>query len=260
MKKQAHSTYIRDLLEEAVLKYNRPGFIEDDPISVPHLFTKKEDREISGFFAATLAWGQRKTILTNATRIVHVMDMQPHDFVLHHSAADLKAFVGFVHRTFNDSDLLFFIQALRNVYTKNGGLEALFAEGLQRTGNMNDAIGYVKDVFFDAEHLPRSRKHVSDPRKGSAAKRLHMYLRWMVRKDDAGVDFGIWNSIAPSLLMPPLDLHSGRVARRLELLTRTQDDRRAVEELYARLAELDPGDPAKYDFALYGLGVFEKIK
>jgi len=260
VKKQENNTYIRDLLEEAVLKYNRPGFIEDDPISVPHLFGKKEDREISGFFAATLAWGQRKTILANANRIVHHMDMQPHDFILNHSAADLKPFVGFVHRTFNDSDLLYFIQALRTIYTAYGGLEALFTEGLRRQGNMNDAIGYVRDVFFNAEHLPRTGKHVSDPRKGSAAKRLHMYLRWMVRKDNAGVDFGIWNRIPASVLMPPLDLHSGRVARRLGLLTRTQDDRRAVEELQARLSELDAKDPVKYDFALYGLGVFEKMK
>lgn len=260
MKKPASDSYIRDLLNEAVHKYNRPGFIQDDPISVPHLFSRKEDREISGFFAATLAWGQRKTILANATRIVHMMDMRPFDFIRDHSAADLKPFVGFVHRTFNDSDLLFFIQALHNIYTKSGGLEPLFAEGLQRSGNMSDAIGYVKDVFFDTEHLPRSRKHFSDPRRGSAAKRLHMYLRWMVRKDNAGVDFGIWKHIAPSQLMPPLDLHSGRVARRLGLLTRRQDDRKAVEELYARLAELDSQDPVKYDFALYGLGVFEKMK
>lgn len=240
---------------DAVLRYNQPGFIVDDPISIPHEYTKKEDIEIAAFFAATIAWGQRKTILANARKLMTFMDHKPHDFILNHAPSDLKPFVSFVHRTFQADDALYFVFALREIYTHQGGLESLFTQSYINTLNMNDALGVVRDSFFAYEHLNRTHKHFSDPRKGSAAKRLHMFLRWMVRRDNAGVDFGIWRDIPMYALMPPLDVHSARVARKWNLLDRKQDDRKAVEELQMALLKWDPIDPIKYDFALYGAGV-----
>lgn len=245
----------KQIAEEAVILYNRPAFIEEDPISIPHLFSNKEDIEIAGFIAATIAWGQRKTILSNAKKWMQYMDNAPHDFLLHHGSADLKPFLGFVHRTFNGDDALYFLHALSEIYKHKGGLETLFNEAYKEKGQMNEALGKVRDIFFSYPHMLRTGKHFSDPRKGSAAKRLHMYLRWMVRRDDAGVDFGIWQHIPMHALMPPLDVHSGRVARKWGLLSRTTDDRKAVEELQKALLEWDPKDPVKYDFALYGAGV-----
>ena len=250
---------LKAFLDTYVEKYNRVSFIETDPISIPHRFTDQRDREIAGFLAASIAWGQRTTILNNARKLMQWMDHSPHEFVMQHSDQDLKPFAGFVHRTFNGDDCLYFISALRHIYTQYPNLEAVFAEGIAETGQMYDAITHFRHVFFGGEHLHRTLKHVPNPEAGAAAKRLNMFLRWMVRKDATGVDFGCWESISPKTLLCPLDVHSGRTARKLGLLTRPQDDRRAVEELTGSLRSLNPNDPVQYDFALYGLGVFEKF-
>jgi uncharacterized protein (TIGR02757 family) len=249
---------LKDFLDKYVKKYNKPSFIETDPISIPHLFTDKKDREIAGFLVASIAWGQRKTILNNGQKLMVWMDHAPHDFLMNHTEKDLKPFSSFVHRTFNGDDALYFISALKKIYTEYPDMEAVFTEGMSR-GNMFDAIVHFRNIFFADDHLRRTQKHVSNPDSGSAAKRLNMFLRWMVRKDKTGVDFGCWESISPEVLLCPLDVHSGRTARKLGLLTRTQDDRRAVEELTGSLRLLHLKDPVQYDFALYGLGVFEKF-
>ncbi len=249
---------LKAFLDEKVEKYNQTAFIASDPISIPHRFIEKKDREIAGFFAATLAWGQRVTILKNADRLMQWMDFTPFDFIVNHRPADLKPFLSFVHRTFNGDDCLFFIAALREIYSTRPDLESVFVEGLERFGDMAGAISHFRRVMLSTEHLPRSRKHLPDPMQGSASKRINMYLRWMVRADNCGVDFGIWEKIPPSELLCPLDVHSGRTARSLGLLNRLQDDMKAVIELSERLRELNPEDPVSYDFALYGLGVFEK--
>jgi len=247
---------LKNFLDEKAAEYNNPGFIGTDPISIPHLFSKKEDIEITGFLAATIAWGQRPTILKNARQLALWMDDAPHSFILDFTKADLKPFRKFVHRTFNGEDAVYFLQALQHIYRSHGGLEAVFAEGL-KNGGLQDAITYFRSAFFEPEHPARTRKHVADPSRNASAKRICMYLRWMVRKDDRGVDFGIWRTILPSVLYAPLDLHSGATARKLGLLTRRQDDWKSVAELTANLRLLDSSDPVKYDFALYGLGVFE---
>lgn len=248
----------REFLDEKVDQYNRVTFITTDPVSIPHRFTKKEDIEIAGFLAATIAWGQRPTIIRNALHLLQLMDDAPHDFIQHAGARELKRLDNFVHRTFNGTDARSFVIALRHIYKKHGGLESAFQNGLKQ-GNMHEAISYFRACFFEPTHPQRTEKHLSDPARGSAAKRIHMYLRWMVRRDKRGVDFGLWKTISPALLCCPLDVHSGRVARKLGLLQRTQDDRKAVEELTANLLLLDARDPVKYDFALFGLGVFEKF-
>lgn len=246
---------IYQLLEEKHNLFNRKTFIESDPIAIPHLFTKKEDIEIAGFLAATIAWGQRKTIINNASKLVQLMDSSPYEFVLQHQQKDFIRFKDFKHRTFNSIDISYFITSLKNIYTKHNGLEAVFS----KNEDMRLAINHFKQVFFEMEHPERTTKHVSDPLKNSAAKRINMYLRWMVRKDKRGVDFGIWKNINPNNLMCPLDVHSGNVARKLGLLKRTQNDWKAVVELTDILKEFDSEDPIKYDFSLFGLGVFEKF-
>ena len=250
---------IKELLEEKSGRYNSPEFIDTDPIQIPHLFTKKEDIEISGFLAATIAWGQRPTIIKNAMRIVEGMDHAPYDFIMNHEDSDLQRFEKFVHRTFNYSDLIFFITSLKNIYKNHSGLEACFATSPEDQ-NMKYAIKNFRDTFFATEHMERSKKHVSDPFRNSACKRINMYLRWMVRPENTGVDFRIWKSISPALLSCPLDVHTGNVARKLGLLTRKQNDWKAVEELDSSLRKFDPEDPVKYDFALFGMGVFEGVK
>lgn len=250
---------LKELLDEKATHYNSPEFIESDPIQIPHLFTKKEDIEISGFLAATIAWGQRPTIIKNAKKLVEEMDFAPHDFILNHTSQDLKRFEGFVHRTFNYDDLLFFITSLQNIYKHHTSLENCFipAAGDQ---NLKNGINNFRNIFFEIEHLERSKKHVSDPFRNSACKRINMYLRWMVRPNDTGVDFGIWKNISPALLSCPLDVHTGNVARALGLLQRKQNDWKAVEELDASLRKFNPADPVLYDFALFGMGVFENIR
>lgn len=249
---------LKAFLDAKVEMYNRPDFIAADPISIPHRFSEKKDREIAGLFAATLAWGQRVTILKNAERLMQWMDFAPYDFIVNHRSSDLKPFVSFVHRTFNGDDCLFFIAALREIYSTRPDLESVFVEGFAHSGEMTGAISHFRQVMLSTDHLPRSRKHLPDPMQGSASKRINMYLRWMIRKDDCGVDFGQWKKISPSNLLCPLDVHSGRTARSLGLLTRMQDDCKAVIELTEGLKELNPADPIAYDFALYGIGVFEK--
>lgn len=245
---------IYNLLEEKYNQFNQLEFIASDPISIPHLFDKKEDIEIAGFLVATIAWGQRKSIITNGKKMVELMDLAPYDFVMNHSENDLKRLNKFVHRTFNSTDLTFFIQSLQHIYTKHGGLENVFA---LHSADMKKSIHHFKKVFFEIEHPKRTQKHIADPLKKSSAKRINMYLRWMCRKDKKGVDFGIWNTIEPKYLMCPLDVHSGNVARKLGLLNRKQNDWQAVEELTNQLRNFDKNDPVKYDFSLFGLGIFE---
>ncbi len=288
MKPGLSKEFLCDFLEAKVREYNRPAFITDDPVSIPHLFSRKEDIEIAGFFAATIAWGQRPVIIRNARSLMERMDMAPYEFVLSASPKDLKKLDSFVHRTFNATDVRFFVAALRNIYKKHGGMECVFLERFknsrrgaedaesvraksrtsaplrQKTPQDNfsparNAIIHFREIFLTAKHDPRSEKHIANPASGSNAKRINMFLRWMVRKDNAGVDFGLWKSIPPSLLCCPLDVHVGNVARALGLLERKQDDWKAVEELTAKLREFDAEDPVKYDFALFGTGVFEKI-
>jgi len=244
-------------LEEKVRLYNRPAFIELDPISIPHRYSKKEDIEIAGFLAAAISWGNRISIINSAKRIIKMMGNSPYDFVMNHREEHLKRVDGFVHRTFNSTDLLTFIVALKHLYEKSKGLENFFTQ-YQTTDSIQPAIHHFKKEFFTVPHLERTRKHLPDPLTGSAAKKINMFLRWMIRKDNAGVDFGIWENISPSILSCPLDVHSGIVARKLGLLKRKQNDAKAVQELDGVLRQLDCQDPVKYDFALFGLGVFEK--
>lgn len=245
---------LKDFLDAKVDLYNRKEFIATDPIQVPHRFAEKEDIEIAGLLTATIAWGQRKTIINNSLRIMELMDDAPHQFIVQHEESDLKRFEGFVHRTFNYSDILFFLSSLKNIYKNHGGLEMAFSEG---ASSGFEAIEKFRAILLDFPHEQRSEKHVSSPSKGSSAKRLNMFLRWMVRKDDAGVDFGIWNALNSSQLSVPLDVHTGNVARKLGILKRKQNDRKAVEEIDAVLRRLDPEDPVKYDYALFGIGAFE---
>ncbi len=251
-------TDIKTFLEEKAQQYESFDFIEVDPIQIPHQFSLKEDIEISGFLAATIAWGNRKSIINNAQKMMQLMDQAPYDFIMNHKEKDLARFEGFVHRTFNAEDLRYFIKALRYVYQEHQGLEQLFSQ--QATPkSLQEAIHHFKKVFFSLPHQQRTQKHVSDPLKGSAAKRLNMYLRWMVRSNKNGVDFGLWPSLHPRQLSCPLDVHSGNVARKLKLLKRKQNDGKALLELDTALRKMDPEDPVKFDYALFGLGVFEKF-
>jgi uncharacterized protein (TIGR02757 family) len=235
--------------------YENPDFIESDPIQIPHRFDKKQDIEIAAFFSALLAWGNRKMIIRNASRLMELMDNSPYDFITNHKESDLARFEGFVHRTFNEIDLLYYIHSLKSIYSEFGGLEKQF----NNSEDLNIQIHNFKKLFMSFDAPLRSGKHLGDPKKGSAAKRIHMFLRWMVRSDAKGVDFGIWKEVNPSQLYCPLDIHSGNVARKLKLLARKQNDQKALQELSLALKKLDPKDPVKYDFALFGLGVFEKF-
>lgn len=250
---------IRSFLDQKVLTFNRAEFIETDPIQVPALFTTKENIEIAGFLAATIAWGQRPTIIRNALKIVALMKNNPFEFLMKTPEEEWDIFQNFKHRTFNGIDCLFFLKSLKNIYRNHGGLEQVFSDGFQQGNSTFAALAHFRKVFFEPGHERRTEKHVSDVERGAAAKRLNMYLRWLVRDDKSGVDFGLWKQIPKSALMLPLDVHTGNVARKLGLLTRTQNDWRAVEEVTARLREFDPEDPVKYDFALFGLGIFEKF-
>ena len=245
---------LKQFLDEKVELYNHPNFIESDPIQIPHQYLIKEDIEIAGFLAATISWGNRKMIINNAKRMMDAMGNSPYDFVMSHSDVQLEALENFVHRTFNGKDFIVFIKGLQHIYQNHNGLEAVFS---RENPTMQHTISEFKKLFFEIPHGTRTEKHISDPLNGSAAKRINMYLRWMVRNDNKGVDFGIWKSIAPNQLSCPLDVHSGNVARKLKLLTRKQNDAKALAELDENLRNLDPNDPIKYDFALFGLGVFE---
>jgi len=249
---------VKDFLDEKVDLYNRPSFIEDDPISIPHFYTRKEDIEISGFLTATIAWGNRKMILRNSARMMEILEDSPFEFIMDSSDCELDQAIRFVHRTFNMVDLAYFLKALRHIYKNKGGLEKIF-ETHKTSDSLQPAIHELNKIFFELPHEKRTERHVSDPYKGSAAKKINMFLRWMVRKDNKGVDFGIWESISPSILSCPLDVHSGNVARKLGLLSRKQNDAKAVAELDRVLRSFDSEDPVKYDFALFGLGAIERF-
>jgi len=248
---------IKSFLDYKANHYNRPEFIETDPIQIPHRFSRKEDIEIAGFLTATIAWGNRKSILTNATKMMELLDNAPYDFVTNHQEKDLISLEKFVHRTFNGIDLQYFIHSLKNIYTRYSGIEGIFKDYAERD-NLQKSIHHFKQIFFELPHLKRTEKHISDPLKNSAAKRINMFLRWMVRKDNANVDFGVWKDLTPAQLSCPLDVHSGNTARKLGILKRKQNDATSVAELDRFLRSLDPADPVKYDYALFGLGVFEK--
>ncbi|MGV8091618.1 MAG: TIGR02757 family protein [Mangrovibacterium sp.] len=248
---------LRELLEEKVHTYNQPAFIETDPIQVPKQFSQKENIEIAGFLSAGIAWGQRPTIIRNALRLMKLMDHDPYEFLLQTGEQEWMHFSDFKHRTFNGTDCSFFLRSLKNIYENHGGLEAVFSRGYQLEQTVSSALRYFRKVFFEVDYEHRSQKHISDIDKGASAKRLNMFLRWMVRSDEQGVDFGLWKDIPMSALMLPLDVHTGNQARQLGVLSRKQNDWHAVLEVTANLRQLDPSDPVKYDFALFGMGVFE---
>lgn len=249
---------LKEFLDEKVQEFNRPEFIETDPIRVAKQFSEKENIEIAGFLTATISWGNRAAIIKNAVRLMVMLDNQPHDFILNASQDELENLQKFVHRTFNGQDLIYFIRSLRNIYRNHGGLEKVFESGFQQDSTIFGALHYFFRIFFEIEG-ERTRKHVPNVLKGASAKRLNMYLRWLCRNDRAGVDFGLWQGIPQSELMIPLDVHTGNVGRKLGLLHRKSNDWKAVEEITANLRTFDPDDPIKYDFALFGLGVFEKF-
>ncbi|MGB2086716.1 MAG: TIGR02757 family protein [Flavobacteriaceae bacterium] len=249
---------IKAFLDEKAALYESQSFISNDPIQIPHQFHLKEDIEISAFLVATIAWGNRKSIISSGHKMMELMDQAPYDFIINHRPSDLKRFNNFVHRTFNGNDFVYFIKALRNIYKKHGGLEVVFAQ--QATPyDLQTAIHGFKNIFFSLPHPQRTQKHISDPLKGSAAKRINMFLRWMVRPSIRQVDFGLWHSLHTRQLSCPLDVHSGNIARKLKLLKRKQNDAKALFELDTQLRKMDANDPVKYDFALFGLGVFEKF-
>jgi len=262
---------LKAFLDSKVAQYNQPDFIKNDPVSIPHLFTKKQDIEIMGFWAATLAWGQRVTIINKCKELIDLMDGAPYDFIINHQDTDLKKLLHFKHRTFNDIDTLYFIAFFRYHYENHRSLENAFIPGktvilsdseesVNLQSPVESALNHFRSYFFSLPDFPhRTKKHVSSPSQKSTCKRLNMFLRWMVRKDDCGVDFGIWNQLKPADLIMPCDLHVDRVARKLNLITRKQTDWQTAVELTQRLREFDPIDPVKYDFALFGLGIEEKF-
>jgi len=275
-------TDIKSFLDAKVAQYNRPEFIQNDPIVIPHQFTLKQDIEIMGFWAATLAWGQRVTIIRKCRELIALMDGAPYDFIINHQEPDLQKLLSFKHRTFNDIDTLYFISFFRQHYENHDSLEDAFlpkplatlpqGEGLENSaqaikvfslgensGGVTSSLNHFRTYFFSLPDFPhRTKKHVSSPSQKSTCKRLNMFLRWMVRKDDTGVDFGIWNRISPAELICPCDLHVDRVARKLKLITRKQTDWQTALELTEHLRQFDPLDPVKYDFALFGLGIEER--
>jgi uncharacterized protein (TIGR02757 family) len=251
-------TELKTFLDEKYAQFNVSAFIDDDPVSIPHRYSKLADIEIAAFLTATISWGNRKAILKSANRMMELMQDSPHDFVMNCTVRDLKSLKGYVHRTFNADDLVTFLKALRSLYLEHDSMEYFFNDAIAEHGKTSIAISLFKQRFFTIPHASRTEKHVSDPLTGSSAKRLNMFLRWMVRKDKNLVDLGLWKNISTSHLSIPLDVHSGNVARQLGMLTRKQNDARAVEELDAVLRRLDPVDPVKYDYALFGLGAIEK--
>jgi uncharacterized protein (TIGR02757 family) len=272
---------LKSFLDAKVAQYNRPQFIDNDPVVIPHFFTKKQDIEIMGFWAAVLAWGQRVTIINKCKELISLMDGAPHDFIMNHVDTDLKRLLNFKHRTFNDIDTLYFISFFRHHYSLYDTLEAAFLPPNPLEGELSinihaqkvdsvtppsggrgveNSLNHFRSYFFSLPDFPhRTKKHVSSPQQKSTCKRLNMFLRWMVRKDDCGVDFGIWNHLKPADLICPCDLHVDRVARKLKLITRKQTDWQTAVELTEKLREFDPIDPVKYDFALFGLGIEEKF-
>jgi uncharacterized protein (TIGR02757 family) len=256
-----NKTALKKFLDRKADEYNQPSFIKNDPVSIPHLFHKKQDIEIAGFFAAIFAWGNRTTIIQKSKELMQWMDNSPHQFILQHTEQDLKKIISFKHRTFNTTDLLYFIDFLKSHYLQNPSLESAFTKWMNgQDKTIEKALNGFHHYFFSLEDVPaRTKKHIAAPERSSTCKRLNMFLRWMVRKDNRGVDFGAWNSISPSQLICPIDLHVARVARHLNLLERKQTDWQTALELTGYLRTLDRNDPVKYDFALFGLGVVEKL-
>lgn len=250
---------LKEFLDQKFNQYNEPGFIESDPIQIPHRFSKKEDIEIAGFLASEIAWGKRIMIIRNANNMMEALDNSPYEFLMNVKVSELEKFTNVGHRTFKGEDFIYFLKALRNIYINHGGLESVFTKGYKSDASIISAIKYFREVFFELEHPLRTKKHIADAGKNSAAKRINMFLMWMVRNDGRGVHFGLWNDIPTSKLLMPLDVHSGNTSRSLGLLDRTQNDLKAVCELTDNLRKLDPNDPVKYDFALFGLGVFESF-
>ena len=247
---------LKEFLDYKANQYEIIDFITSDPIQIPHRFKQKEDVEIAGFLTASIAWGNRLSILKSANKMMALMDDAPYDFIINHKKSDLSIFEGFVHRTFNATDLTFFVRSLQNIYKNHQGLENVFSSN---NPSLQDTIHDFKSIFFEIDHPQRTLKHVSDPLKGSAAKRLNMFMRWMVRSNTKGVDFGIWKQHSPAQLSIPLDVHTGNIARKLNLIQRKQNDFKTLKELDKKLRKFDPVDPVKYDYALFGLGVFEKF-
>lgn len=245
---------IKRVLDKAVKEFNRFEFIENDPIQIPHRFSRKEDVEISAFLSATIAWGNRKMIVKNGYRLMEMMDNAPYDYVMNFKRLD-KELQTFVHRTFNSIDLEYFLFALQNIYKNHNGLEQVFTKGYNDEKTVFSALSHFRKIFFELEHEKRTEKHVSNVKSGSAGKRLNMFLRWLVREDENGVDLGLWKNIPMSALMLPLDVHTARNSRDLGLLQRKQNDWKAVEEVTNELRKLDKNDPIKYDYALFGIGV-----
>jgi uncharacterized protein (TIGR02757 family) len=262
VKKENNFRDLKSFLDKKVIQFNNPSFIKDDPVSIPHLFSKKQDIEIAGFFAAIFAWGFRKTIINKSKLLLQLMDNAPYNFCLHHSDKDLKKIQRFYHRTFNDTDLLYFISFFKFHYSQNDSLESAFfntTTTLTKSNVIERSLNYFYEYFFSLEDIPgRTKKHIASPKKNSSCKRLNMYLRWMVRNDNKGVDFGIWRKTTPAQLICPVDLHVARVASRFNLLKRKQVDWLAAVELTEALRKFDKSDPVKYDFALFGLGIIEK--
>ncbi len=251
---------LKKLLDSKVRLYHQPSFIKDDPISVPHQFTKQQDIEIAGLFAAVLAWGNRTTIINNCNKLMGWMDNAPHDFIVNHKEDELKKFIHFVHRTFNATDLLYFIHFLQYHYTQHDSLEDAFVpEQKYKEANVEQALIHFHNYFFSIEHPERTRKHIATPARKSACKRINMYLRWMVRKDKQGVDFGLWQKISPHQLVCPLDVHVARVAHRLELIDNTTSNWKNAVKLTEELKALQPNDPTVYDYALFSLGITERF-
>ncbi len=255
MNKELSFYELKSYLDEKVVLYNNESFITNDPISIPHKFTKKEDVEISGFLTAIIAWGNRKSIINSSKRMLEIMSENPFEFVANFSEKDVSVEKSAIHRTFNVFDFIYFLNSLKNIYLNHGGLENVFTKGFKESQNIKNAIIYFRNIFFELPYEQRTTRHISNPAAGSAAKRINMFLRWMVRCDDKGVDFGIWKEIPQSALYCPLDVHSGNVSRKLGILKRKQNDWKAVEELTNELRRFDPDDPVKYDYALFGTGV-----
>ena len=253
---------LKKFLDSKVIQFNNPSFIKDDPICIPHFFSKKQDIEIAGFFAAIFAWGIRKTIINKCKLLLQLMDNAPYDFCLYHNDNDIRKLEKFCHRTFNDTDLLYFISFLKFHYSKHTSLEtAFFKAAIIKESNhiIEDSLNHFYQYFFSLEDVPaRTKKHIASPQRNSTCKRLNMFLRWMVRNDNKGVDFGIWKMIKPSALICPVDLHVARVSKHFNLLKRKQVDWLAAVELTEQLQKFDKNDPVKYDFALFGLGILEK--
>ncbi|MGC3977888.1 MAG: TIGR02757 family protein [Paludibacteraceae bacterium] len=251
---------IKSLLDESVIRYNNIDFIQDDPVQIPHLFTSKEDIEIAGFLSATIAWGNRKSIIKNGFRLMELMNRSPYDFLMDDDFLEqYKTEINlFVHRTFNGEDCFFFLKSLQNIYKSHGGLEQIFTDGFGLENSIYGALKYFRSIFLKTPHSKRVEKHISDVTSNSSAKRLNMFLRWMVRRDENGVDFGLWKNIPASALMLPLDIHTGNVSRNLGLLAHKQNDWKAVEEITKILRTFDESDPIKYDYALFGLGVSQR--